>query len=80
MTTYSPKHAASAAHIWIHKKTAVHSDLFLDLLSKGTCRITNPMIHCQIAEINDLVIPCPEWIPWITDLEMDSLETNATDQ
>ena len=38
------------------------------------------MICCQIAEINDLVNPCPEWIPWITDLEMDSLERNATGQ
>ena len=38
---------------------------FLDLLSKGTRRITNPMICCQIAEIHDLVNPCPEWIPLV---------------
>ena len=53
---------------------------FSDLLSQGMHRITNPMIRCQIAQINDLVNPCPELIPWITDLEMDSLERNATDQ
>ena len=36
--------------------------LISDPLSKGTRRITDPMIRLQITQISDPMNLCPEWI------------------
>ena len=47
---------------------------------KGTRRISDLMIRLQITQISDPMNPSPEWIWSITDLKMDLLEKNVTDQ
>ena len=54
--------------------------LISDPSPKGTRRISDLMIRLQITQISDPMNPSPEWIWSITDLKMDLLEKNVTDQ
>ena len=54
--------------------------LISDTSPKGTRRISDLMIRLQITQISDPMNPSPEWIWSITDLKMDLLEKNVTDQ
>ena len=54
--------------------------LISDPSPKRTGWIKDPMIRLWVAQISDPINPFPEWIWWISDLKMDLIESNATDQ